>query len=267
MWSPRLPVDQKKNHITSLFALNLNAKEVEKDSRYEVTTGGFLLSITLSPDFPEKPPIISISPPTRHAWVSSSMCITGHDKIKNWDGNYLLGQIIKDITLEFQINPPGFMTNKSTVKDDFLELNTLKVSEIQDLLDDEEKLVAFFHGCTCVKNRQQSINDLKSSNINLCKKNLDLEAEIMTLRKEIGEMQKTFEDLQERIKPLTSMSDANIMAKLKTTFNEAETKSDEISRGFLQGSMGHENFLSEFYKERLTYHQAAIRLENWKTLK
>jgi len=62
--------------------------------------------------YPNNPPYMYTSPPTRHAWISSQGYVVGHPRLTTWNSIYhkSVGQIVQEIIQEFSVRPPALMT-------------------------------------------------------------------------------------------------------------------------------------------------------------
>jgi len=72
----------------------------------------FTLKVMLPGTFPDVAPIITVSPPVNHRWVSHDMRIVGHENLAVWHRNYALGKILKDIEIEFGLRPPSVISSR-----------------------------------------------------------------------------------------------------------------------------------------------------------
>ncbi|XP_071951498.1 vacuolar protein sorting-associated protein 37A-like [Antedon mediterranea] len=101
---------KRTQQIDSLKTYNHNVAEIKRDEEYRVsfTVSGHTvaLNITLPPKFPEDKPIVKVSPPLRHPWVSKHMLVIGCRSLNNFVVNSVLGRVIRDIVTEFEKSPP-----------------------------------------------------------------------------------------------------------------------------------------------------------------
>lgn len=104
-------------------------QEIEAEQIYQISIHlkrgniNLQLSIEIHQGFPNVPPTISVSPPISHQWVNSTMQITEHRQLTSWTGAFLLGNIIKDIELEFALRIPQLLSSSSLPKSYFQNQN------------------------------------------------------------------------------------------------------------------------------------------------
>ncbi|KAG2187949.1 hypothetical protein INT44_000699 [Umbelopsis vinacea] len=122
--------DQLRKQITSLFTYNDHIKELTPEKQYELPfSAGSLdisLLINLPPEFPQDPPIITVTPnDLRHPWMEASV-VTWQEKLhaKNWNSQSNLGKILQEIREEFIRAPPVRSAQSDVVEDDWIAVNS-----------------------------------------------------------------------------------------------------------------------------------------------
>ncbi|KAJ3045230.1 Vacuolar protein sorting-associated protein 37A [Rhizophlyctis rosea] len=100
----------RRKQIASLSSHNLNVREVQPETQYEVTIHlpslTLFLIVDLPPHFPDSAPTIQVKPLLRHPWLDPQGYVIGHDKLANWNQHVSLGKLVKEISQEFTIRPP-----------------------------------------------------------------------------------------------------------------------------------------------------------------
>lgn len=102
--------EQRAKQISSLQNLNPNVVELKAQTEYRIpiTHQGhnIALRIFLPPQFPQDKPIVSVTPPVRHPWVSPTMEVVGCPGLVSFGVHTDLGRVVQDIVREFNRNPP-----------------------------------------------------------------------------------------------------------------------------------------------------------------
>ncbi|XP_064636691.1 vacuolar protein sorting-associated protein 37A-like [Lineus longissimus] len=111
---PATPLQtHRSRQIESLKTFNQNVTELQRDVEYRVSTSvlgkNVCLHINLPPQFPQEPPLVKVTPPLHHPWVSDKMIVIGCPSLNNFVMHSDLGQIIRQIVDEFQRNHPAFI--------------------------------------------------------------------------------------------------------------------------------------------------------------
>jgi ubiquitin-protein ligase len=119
-----------RKQITSLFTYNDHIKELTPEKQYELPfSSGSLdiaLLINLPAEFPQDPPVITITPTDlRHPWIESNV-VTWPEKlhVKSWTTQSNLGKIIQEIREEFTRVPPVKSTQSDVVDDDWIAVTS-----------------------------------------------------------------------------------------------------------------------------------------------
>jgi L-rhamnose mutarotase len=94
-------------------------QEIEAQQIYQISIFlkraniSLFLILEIPSGFPSVAPVITVNPPISHQWVNSRMQVTEHRQLSNWNGAFLLGNIIKDIELEFALRLPRLLNNSA----------------------------------------------------------------------------------------------------------------------------------------------------------
>ncbi|XP_038057902.1 vacuolar protein sorting-associated protein 37A-like [Patiria miniata] len=108
--------EQRSKQIESLKALNPNVVELKRDVEYRVTFSvgagatNIALHITLPPQFPQEKPLVKVSPPLRHPWISNTLTVIGCPGLNNFGVHTDLGRVVQSIIQEMRTNPPFMFT-------------------------------------------------------------------------------------------------------------------------------------------------------------
>lgn len=109
--------EQRAKQITSLRNLNPNVVEIKVQSEYRISITqqgqNIALHILLPPQFPQEKPVVRVSPPVRHPWVSQNMEVIGSSRLNTFGVHTDLGRIVQDIIQEFTQNPPMVFSKPS----------------------------------------------------------------------------------------------------------------------------------------------------------
>mmetsp|Transcript_10469 Transcript_10469/g.15508 ORF Transcript_10469/g.15508 Transcript_10469/m.15508 type:complete len:381 (-) Transcript_10469:581-1723(-) len=157
------------------------------------------------------------------------------------------------------------------VPSSFPELETMSKSEMQELLDNEEKFQSFVAELPAVT----TLNDLKSSifkgNVETAEANLkhqeelnELHAEVQSLRKSLGEKVEKFRELEARQAELTRPPDKrDIVKRLTKAKKDAYNESEDIASEWLDegGENDVDDFVRKFMERRTIHHVRAAKIE------
>lgn len=100
---------RKFQQIKYLLSNNPDTLDVVEGQIYEVPISKddkTFLIVNLPPDFPQEPPVITLSPTgMRHPWVDGDVIM--HDGLPSWSPQSNLGLLVKEIREEFLSRPPA----------------------------------------------------------------------------------------------------------------------------------------------------------------
>uniref|UniRef100_A0A7S2IGW3 VPS37 C-terminal domain-containing protein n=1 Tax=Helicotheca tamesis TaxID=374047 RepID=A0A7S2IGW3_9STRA len=157
------------------------------------------------------------------------------------------------------------------VPSSFPELESMSRSEMQELLDDEEKYQAFVEEMPSVK----TLNDLKSSifkgNVETAESNLkheeelgELHAEVQSLKEGLKEKVEKFRELESKQAELTRPPDKrDVIKKLTKAKKDAFNESEDIASAWLDdgGEDDIDEFVEKFLERRTVHHMRAAKIE------
>lgn len=99
----------KFQQIKYLLSNNPETLDVVEGQIYEVPINKddkTFLIVNLPSDFPEEPPVITLSPTgMRHPWVDADVIM--HDGLPSWSPQSNLGLLVREIREEFLKRPPA----------------------------------------------------------------------------------------------------------------------------------------------------------------
>ncbi|XP_031574892.1 vacuolar protein sorting-associated protein 37A-like [Actinia tenebrosa] len=109
---------QRLKQIDTLKSIFHSVTEVQRDVEYRVTfsvgTSTMFLNVNLPPQFPNEKPIVKVSPPVHHPWVSDQMVVTGCPALNMFYMHSSLGKAVQDVVREFSEHPPQLITQPTT---------------------------------------------------------------------------------------------------------------------------------------------------------
>lgn len=113
---PNLIFSSVNAHISSIYSsFPGKVEELQPRGKYQLSLFAvranlrFAAVITLPPNFPMVPPVVSVEPALSHPWVDGKMDIYGHPQLNKWTGSVLIGKILKDVEMEFSLRPPQIL--------------------------------------------------------------------------------------------------------------------------------------------------------------
>ncbi|KAL1918638.1 uncharacterized protein VTP21DRAFT_2660 [Calcarisporiella thermophila] len=232
--------EQKRKQIASLYSYNSGVKELTAQTQYEIPCPlpklNIYLILNLPAQFPEQPPIITVSPSVTHPWVDHTGAVIGHEKLRNWSGHgVLIGRVVKEIIQEFGARPPvkGYSAAVKEAQAQFQEgsegrngqpiseennsaqaadiggtinnashnfylslIQSKSPEELRVLLENEAAFDEFFQELEPVKNALVFQQEMTNGNESLAKKNLSRKPELEELQRKLDEKHQTYMDLR-----------------------------------------------------------------------
>lgn len=142
------------------------------------------------------------------------------------------------------------------------DTSQLSRAKLEQLLEDEDAFIAYLLELPVVKNRKKALEDMKSSNVELAKKNIASADSIEKLKKELSELhhelamkQQTMDSLLHQRNQLMSVfSFDSIKNKLKDAVAALEGETESIASEFLSGKMSQDDFVRVYKEARKHYH-------------
>ncbi|KAI7858297.1 hypothetical protein BDC45DRAFT_602854 [Circinella umbellata] len=224
----------KQQHITSLYTHNNNVTVIIEGQMYELPCTFSDLSasllVNLPPEFPEAPPIITVSPNgMRHPWIESDVVIQDVLTPSGWSTNQaLLGKIVNGIIEEFMQRPPARKNTNGSNNNNETQARTLEESyghrppppvpaaqpssalttaeygsianksaeELEQLLTDDIAFELFFSSFERIRSMKTVQEELRNGNENLAQKNIGKEDTVLKLRSEAKELDEEYRKLR-----------------------------------------------------------------------
>lgn len=151
----------------------------------------------------------------------------------------------------------------------FPELKTKSLSELNDLLNEEDKILEMIQKMSEVMKMKEDREKLSNTCIELAKDNLSKKPKIQQMRQWVGEKNTLFEKSREEFERdqerLMSLSDtfhpSNIQTNLKVALLEAEEDSEKVVDEFLNKKMDVEEFTQRFLQLRTLSHSRRAKEE------
>ncbi|XP_075052440.1 vacuolar protein sorting-associated protein 37A [Mixophyes fleayi] len=170
-------------------------------------------------------------------------------------------------TSEVGIN--GFTYKMPDLPDTFLELSELSVSQLTEMIEQEDVLLEQFVNLPQFKQVIADKDALVTNIAKLAKKNLQLEPILESKRQALldkyellTQMKAVFEKKLQRQHELSeSCSLSALQARLKVAAHEAEEESDSIAENFLEGKTEMDDFLNLFMEKRTCCHSRRAKEE------
>ncbi|KAM4809568.1 vacuolar protein sorting-associated protein 37A isoform 1-T2 [Rhinophrynus dorsalis] len=170
-------------------------------------------------------------------------------------------------TSEVGIN--GFTYKMPDLPDAFPELSELSVSQLTEMMEQEDVLLEQFVSLPHLKQVIADKEDLVRNIEEMAKKNLQMEPILEAKRQAIldkyellTQMKTTFEKRLQRQHELSeSCSLSALQARLKVAAHEAEEESDSIAEDFLEGKIEIDDFLNIFMEKRTSCHSRRAKEE------
>lgn len=203
---------RRQEHINSLYVFFPGqVQEIETQQIYQISIFlkraniSLFLILEIPSGFPSVAPVITVNPPISHQWVNSRMQVTEHRHLCNWNGSFLLGNIIKDIELEFALRLPQLLNNSAenpnsqplgmngtkvlnekyrfrinhkthvfrispeSSTESFAEVDAKSAKELEELLENEEKFESFFKSLKCYRQMHKVFDELEEGNFLLAR--------------------------------------------------------------------------------------------------
>lgn len=162
---------------------------------------------------------------------------------------------------------PGLLalcTGKSMDK-----LQDLSQSELQELLDNPERVEAMAQESDEIQNIQLEREMALASNRSLAEQNLDVKPRLESDRERLVEKYNQLEELRERYKQHCTLRDGimgqtspeGLLSRLQTEGANTEAESEVLADEFLEGSLTLDPFLERFHALRCLAHRRRVYIE------
>ncbi|MCO5556653.1 hypothetical protein L7F22_010204 [Adiantum nelumboides] len=159
--------------------------------------------------------------------------------------------------------------SSSSLAATFPPLKDKSVEELRKLLTDKGAYYEFLHTLDQVKTLDILQEDLRKSNIELAKQNLEGESKIAELRNqcaiirtmELAAAQENFAKAQEEQRNLVDrFSGPVLIAKLEEAADQVDKESERLHQQLLGGEIGLAEYIPKFRKLRAIYHKRILTL-------
>ena len=213
-----------------------------------------------------------------HAWLTlynNEITVVGHPRLQpnvQWDPMYPLGNLTKEIEMEFRMRPPQtpFIRTSEFPRFTMPDVSVLSTGTIEDLLRDEDKfrsyvltLPAIEEFKTIQKDLQSEIDKIAHDNVEL---NKTLEQAKLALSKNEEELGVAVENYSAKLGEQEAFVQKHGPEAMKYQLSSLLKKDDQISEDIL--SEFHDNFntdietfLAKYKEARISYHLRSIKLE------
>ncbi|XP_060748415.1 vacuolar protein sorting-associated protein 37A isoform X1 [Tachysurus vachellii] len=163
----------------------------------------------------------------------------------------------------------GHIYKMPEIPDSFPELSDMSVSQLKDMIHDEDVLLEYFACLPQLKQVSSDKEDLVNTIVTVAKKNLQLEPQLEGKRHEmlykaeqLTQMHSAFQTKMQRQHELSeSCSLSALQARLKVAAHQAEEESEETAENFLEGKTEIDDFLSSFMEKRTLCHSRRAKEE------
>lgn len=141
------------------------------------------------------------------------------------------------------------------------------VEELRKLLTDKAAYNEFLHSLDQVKTLDILQDDLRKSNVELAKQNLERESEVAELRNqcaiirtmELAASQENLDKVQKQEKEMANrLSVSALLEKLQEAADEVDEESEQLHRQLLAGQIELMEFIPKYRKLRLLYHRRIL---------
>ncbi|KAL2097355.1 hypothetical protein ACEWY4_006562 [Coilia grayii] len=149
------------------------------------------------------------------------------------------------------------------------KLQDLSQSELQDLLDNSERVESMALESDEIQNIQLEREMALASNRSLAERNLDMKPRLEQERERLVQRYSELEEVRDRYKQRCTLRD-NVMgqvspevlfSRLQTEGASTEAESETLAEEFLEGSLSLDSFLDRFLSLRSLAHKRRVRIE------
>eukprot|EP00249_Psilotum_nudum_P021694 c2820_g1_i1 orf=473-1210(-) len=166
------------------------------------------------------------------------------------------------------IDPSPPIASSSTVAfmGTFPPLRDKSVDELKRLLSDKGAYNKFLHSLDNVGNLNSLRDDLKKSNFELAKQNLEKESQIAELRNqctiirtsELAAAQEKIEEVQKRQRIVGQLTIPVILQRLEEAAKQADGESENLHCQLVAGELDLIEFIPKYRKLRTMYHRQTL---------
>ncbi|XP_028833330.1 vacuolar protein sorting-associated protein 37C [Denticeps clupeoides] len=149
------------------------------------------------------------------------------------------------------------------------KLQDLSQSELQDLLDNTERVESMALESDEIQNIQLEREMALASNRSLAERNLDMKPKLERERERLVAKYSELEEMRERYKERCVLRDSimgqvspeGLFSRLQAEGANTETESETLADEFLEGSLSLDSFLERFLSLRSLAHKRRVRIE------
>ncbi|XP_062852375.1 vacuolar protein sorting-associated protein 37C [Trichomycterus rosablanca] len=149
------------------------------------------------------------------------------------------------------------------------KLQDLSQSELQDLLDNSERVEAMALESDEIQNIQLEREMALASNRNLAEQNLDAKPQLEREKARLVEKYHQLEEVRDRYKQHCTLKDGimgqsspeGLLARLQVEGANTEAESEVLADEFLEGSLALDSFLERFHSLRCLAHKRRVCVE------
>ncbi|XP_064481173.1 vacuolar protein sorting-associated protein 37A-like isoform X3 [Ornithodoros turicata] len=280
---PQSPLQlQRQRQVATIRSWCPNVVEVQPDQEYHLNfvAGNvpLTLEICLPSSFPHESPELKVSPPVEHPLLDEEQHVTGVPALTAFSMHADLGRIINGIVTEFLNHPPTPCTNSgknvpvalpstfqkgfveqnhrpvqqpftvsgSKLGSQFLQLDQLSVTQLEELSRDEKKLSEFVEQLPEVLRASEIKNQMMCQNEALARKNLALKpaieqrkSDLLAKLDEVNKLKQEFEQCSQVLDlHMSAYHLSTLQDNLRVATSSAEEESEVIAEEFLDGDTG-----------------------------
>eukprot|EP00884_Botryococcus_braunii_P002496 jgi/Botrbrau1/12247/Bobra.0361s0010.1 len=236
------------------------------------------LQIMLPPNFPQGPPLLSLTNPLRHPWMQAN----GRLSFRNLDQwsypRSRLANVVQEVFAglsgqrQSQTPPPGWGPAASSrvprVPDSFPEVEAKTHEELLQLLTEEGALQGLVRDIMARSHLSQLAGQMRAGNLSLAQANLAKEDVLRELRNQLAIIRSSdyaaakeaFDEKYARQQGvLAKLRPDKLLDTLSTKINEADQASEELQDKFLRGDVPLDAFVEAYLKQRILYHQRDLK--------
>ncbi|XP_063236845.1 vacuolar protein sorting-associated protein 37A [Bacillus rossius redtenbacheri] len=285
----------RKRQIDTLKIFNDNVTELQEDAEYQVefTAAGAPMAVlvTLGPDFPLEKPVLKITPPVVHPWVSDQGEITSAPGLLNFTVHSDLGRVVQAIIGEFSRNPPSLSSeaaagvnhrgsDRATSDQSspapappwgpgggagprgpalFPELLDLGTEELRALDASADRREAFLRGLPQTSALDAQVASTMAGTEELAKGNLARRPELERLRESIADKMETLRALKNSYDSLSQdyqrisekYAPENIRDLLRLAAAECDEETDRLAERFLASNIDVDEFVNVYIEKKM----------------
>ncbi|XP_034239402.1 vacuolar protein sorting-associated protein 37A [Thrips palmi] len=293
---------KRKRQIDTLKIFNDNVQELQPGVEYRVEfwaeSRRMAILVQLGPDFPLEKPVLLVSPNVGHSWVDHCGRITAAPGLVNFTQHSDLGRVVHAIVREFELRPPAWIgdSTSSTIVTNapneansqaqapsstqplqqtqlqqmiFPELAELSVSELQALMDNQDRRNEFLEQLPVSRELDEQLDQLMTTVENLAKENLEKQSKLNEShsaceerRQILNEVHSSYEELGVHFQRLADRrTPASIRESLRAATLHADEQSERVAEHFLSGEMNLDQFLVDYVNKRMMSHIRRMKEE------